>query len=225
MNRSKRALLIVGSPKQERSTSYALLSYLEKYLNKHGIETETSFVLKLLHESDGIDRIIASINNSDFVILAAPLYVDLLPAPVILMMEKIAGKRTSTSEHQPMFIAIINSGFPEAHQNRLAIEFCKMFAKKVGFLWGGGLPFGGGAAINGESLEQAGSRARFARPAMELLAKSLADGMGVPDKAVELISKPIIPKFLYARVANRSWVSQAKEYGMHKQLDARPYLE
>lgn len=225
MKDPKRALLLVGSPKQERSTSYSLLSYLDKHLKEHGIETKTDFVIRILHEADGIDRTVASITDSDFVILAAPLYVDLLPAPVIKMMEKIAEKRTSASEHQPLLIAIINSGFPESHQNKIAIEFCNMFANKVGFRWGGGLPFGGGAAINGEPLEQAGPRARFARPAMEILAKSLADGNGVPEKAIELISKPIIPKMLYARVANSSWVAQAREYGAHKQLDATPYLE
>ncbi len=224
MSPIKQILLLVGSPKFERSTSYQLLRYLEKHLNAKGVETRMEFVLRGLHDETLLDGLLSAIDQSDAVVLASPLYVDSLPAPVLRLMTAIVNHRTVQSP-QPLFAAIMNCGFPEHNHNRFAISICRNFAEEAYLQWIGALSVGGGGAINGEPLEEIGNRSRFVRPALELMADALARGDPVPERAMELAAKLVIPIRLYVMMAKRNWNAQAKANGVQKQLDARPYLE
>ena len=85
------------------------------------------------------------------------------------------------------------------------------------------MPFGGGQAIDGTKLDEAGGRARHARPALDILSKALVLREMVPNDAIERISKPIIPKRLYVMGGKRRWNARAKRNGVFDQLANRPY--
>ena len=55
-----------------------------------------------------------------------------------------------------LFTAIANCGFPEALHNTTALAICEVFARQAGFEWAGSLSLGGGEAVNGQPLVQAG---------------------------------------------------------------------
>ena len=157
--------------------------------------------------------------------LAAPFYVDCLPAPVIRVMELIVNHRQKqTRTKKPPFVAIINSGFPEPDQNLLALDICRVFARDADFEWVGGLPLGGGASIGGADLDAVGGRARHARPALSIMAKALSNGDDVPQEAIVKIRKAIIPRRLYIMVSHKGWNQVAKRNGVSDQLARRPYL-
>ena len=120
-------------------------------------------------------------------------------------------------------LAILNSGFPEAHQNVTALAICRQFAIETWFEWTGGLALGGGAAINGRSLRDAGDMARQARESLELTAAALAAGERVPQQAVDLMAKPLMPAGLYTHTATLGWRRQAHRLG--SDLEARPFEE
>jgi len=220
----RNALLLVGSPRVKGSTSHSLLSYLKSQLSKRGFSVDLMMVHSSLRSQEKITKMLDAMNNAEVIVLAAPLYVDCLPAPVIETMELFAKyRKQQKSSIQSSFAAIVNSGFPEAHHNNLALEICREFANEVNMEWIGGLPFGGGQSIDGASLEKAGMRARHVRPALDSLATALSDKAPVPIEAIERISKPVIAKSLYVRFGKMRWHKIAKKNGVRDKLENRPY--
>jgi hypothetical protein len=82
---------------------------------------------------------------------------------------------------------------------------------------------GGGEAIAGKPLEKACGLVRNDKRSLQLSAKFLAEGGAIPDEAMELIAKPLIPSWLYRWFGERGWKRQAKRYGTRKKRMARPF--
>jgi len=127
-------------------------------------------------------------------------------------MELIA-KHRKTTENPPKqrLLAISNCGFPEAHHNDTALAICRRFALESGIEWAGGLALGGGEAIHGRSLNDAGGMVRKVKKSLDLTAATLAEGKSVPEEAVKLMSKPFIPTWMYILFGGMRWKKQAKK--------------
>jgi hypothetical protein len=132
-------------------------------------------------------------------------------------------EKGKTQLDKKSFVAISNSGFPEARHNNTALAVCRIFAKQVGFKWAGGLAVGGGGMIGGLPLSEMGGQVRNQVKALEIAADALALSEPIPDKAVTLISKLGFPKWLYTWSGNRGWKSQAKEFIKTKSIYNQPY--
>ena len=61
------------------------------------------------------------------------------------------------------------------------------------------------------------------RAALDLAAKALAEGQGIPREAQELLAKPVIPYWLYRLLGDWGWKQASKGFGARKLLQARPY--
>lgn len=220
----KRALLIVGSPKPNKSTSEQLGKYILDRIKNKNIETD---IIRLNNLSKiEWDKLTESVNNCDILIFSSPLYVDSLPASVIKVMEVIAERRKERGlTKKQVMMAISNSGFPEAFQNHPALGIYKCFAKEAGFDWAGGLAIGGGGVIAGKPLEKMGGMVKNIIKSLNLTADALLLGKAVPEEAVKLIKKPMMPNWLYFLGGNFGWKLQAKKFGVHKKLDQRPFEE
>lgn len=219
----KRAVLLVGSPRTKKSTSASLGGYLFEQLAERGVEIETIQLYTSINSPERIKNMFSAIDAADLVVLAFPLYVDSLPAPVISALEKI-------SEHRKLnripirFAAISNCGFPEAKHTDTALAICTEFARQNGFSWMGGLALGGGEGlVHGTPLKDLDGRVIPIKQALELSAASLADGQPIPQSARDLMAKPIIPNWLYKMFGGFGWKQSAKQYGVQKQLSAKPY--
>jgi hypothetical protein len=154
---------------------------------------------------------VAQASRSDLLILAFPLFADSLPAAVIAALEILSDNSRKTVSPKPQrLVAIVNNGFPEAWQNAIAVQICKRFADESGLVWSGGFSLGGGGAINGTPLDRAGARARNARKALDMAAEDLLEEGAVSKRAIDLMAKPSIPKWLYLWMSNRGWKQQAK---------------
>ena len=219
----QRALLLVGSPRLEKSSSSSLGTYLFEQLQQQGVETETISLYKAINTAARMDALRDGIDRADLVVLAFPLYVDTLPAPVISVLETFVAHCRQKSK-RTRFTAIVNCGFPEASQNTNAIAVCAEFARSAGFEWMGGLPLGAGEGmVRAQSLRQLGGQGRTLRQALESAAEELADGQPVSDKSRELLAKPIMPVWLYKLGGTIGWVMKARKNGTQKLLKARPY--
>ncbi|HKI53493.1 MAG TPA: NAD(P)H-dependent oxidoreductase [Anaerolineales bacterium] len=138
----KSAVLLVGSPRTRKSTSASLGGYLFEQLKERGVETQTIQIYTTINSQVRMDEMYKAIDDADLVLLAFPLYVDSLPAPVIATLEKIAAHRKGSNK--PIrFAAIANCGFPEAHHNDTALAICSEFARQNNFAWMGSLALGG----------------------------------------------------------------------------------
>jgi len=216
----RRAVLLVGSPRMRKSTSASLGTYLFEQLKSRGVETEVIQVYTSINSPAKTQAMLDAVNNADLTVLAFPLYVDSLPAPVIEALEKIAAHRNS---HPSRFAAIANCGFPEARHNDTALAICAEFARQTGFDWLGSLALGGGEGlVHGVPLNEMDGRAIPIKKSLELAAESLAMGLPISRSAQDLLARPIIPNWMYKLFGGFGWKQTAKQYGV-KDLAARPY--
>jgi hypothetical protein len=225
MNGTKRALLLVGSPRGLASTSESLGTYLLRKLEEHGFETKKTYAAVCVSSDRNREILLNLVDGSDLLILAFPLYVDSLPSQLVATLELIADhKKRENPTMSQRVVAIVNSGFPEAKQNDTALAICHRFAEEAGIDWAGGLALGGGQMIAGKPLSEVGGAFRNVMKALDLTAAAIAEDEPVPKKAVGLMAKPVIPSWLYVWLANRGWNRQIKEYGTRPRLYDRPYL-
>jgi multimeric flavodoxin WrbA len=225
MSNIKKALLLVGSPKGEKSTSASLGNYLLSKLRELGAEIEKAYIYRLVNREEKINELYAMVESADLIIISFPLYVDSLPAPVIKAMELLDEERARLSETKAKaFIAISNCGFPESEQIQVALDICEMFAKAAGFIWKGGIAFGGGGAIHGIPLEKRGGIIRNLTKGLELAAELLNEGKDLSVEALKLIADPLIPKGMYKTMGNLGWHFQARKFKARKRLKDQPYL-
>jgi multimeric flavodoxin WrbA len=222
---TRRALLLVGSPRGKTSTSQALGSYLLEQLASQGIQTETIRLYSVMKSDFQMDKLFEAVNAADIITLAFPLYVDGLPGPVVGILEKIAEhRRENIPSHSQRFSAIVNCGFPESAHNNTALAICQNFARLAGFEWAGGLSLGGGeGVVHGRSLHELDGRAIPLKKSLELAAQALAAGKSIPHEAIALMAKPVVSPWLYWLMGGFGWKHEAKSYGVQNQLKQRPY--
>ena len=229
---ARRALLIVGSPKtHEPSTSSVLGSFVMDRLQKRGWEPESLTLRASLSRPEGESELLAAVERAGLILLVFPLYVDALPYLVTRALAVIAAHRQENRETRQRLVAIVNSGFPETHQNSLALAICREFAAQSGFAWAGGLAFGGGGMIGNQPLTDAnrtGPPVRHIIAALERTAASLAEGLPVPAEAVGMIAKNRISfglwRRLYMWMAAWSFKKLAAKNGISKdKMLAQPY--
>jgi multimeric flavodoxin WrbA len=235
-NSPRRALLIVGSPKtQSPSTSSALGSYLLERLGDRGWETESLTLRASLSREEGEAELLASIDRAGLILLVSPLYADALPFLVTKALAVIAGHRRAAADPPPQrLMAIVNCGFPEPHQNSLALAICQEFAAQSGIAWTGGLALGAGGVIGGQPLnmtKRSGPPAKHVIRALDLAAAALAEGSPVPAQAVRLMAKnpfPFMPfalwRWIYLRFGGKGFEREAARNGVSRErLLDQPY--
>ena len=224
---ARRAVLLVGSPRTKKSTSASLGGYLFSQLAARGLQTETIQVYTAFSSPARTAQALEKLDAADLVVLAFPLYVDSLPAPVIAALEKVAAQRAAHPDGRSAvqrFAAIANCGFPEASHNAIALAICSQFARQSGFAWAGGLALGGGEGlVHGAPLETLDGRAIPLKKSLEMAAEALASGEPIPPAAGELLAKPVIPAWIYRLLGGYGWKQQAKRYGVQRQMKRRPY--
>ena len=224
MASKKRVLLLIGSAKQNPSTSESLGAYLLDQLRLKGSETGTLFIHKSLRSAKGREGLLRATRQADIVVIAFPLYVDSLPYVVIRAMELIAEDRQAKKDlREQRLLCIVNSGFPEAQQNDTARAICRQFAREAGFQWAGGLALGAGQAIGGRPLHTVQGMARNVIEALDLTADALVMGKPVPREAVQRMATPLMPNWLYIWFGTIGWKWRAKKHGVYRKLNDRPY--
>jgi hypothetical protein len=235
-NSPRRVLLIVGSPKAGLpSTSSVLGSHLLERLGDRGWETESLTLRASLSREEGEAALLASIDRAGLILLAFPLYADALPFLVTKVLAVIAAHRRAAAPPPPQrLVAIVNSGFPETHQNSVALAICQEFGAQSGMAWDGGLALGGGGVIGGQPLtvtKRSGLPVKHVIRALDLTAVALAEGRPVPAQAVRLMAKNPVPfmpfalwRWIYIRLGGKGFEQEAARNGVGRdRLLDQPY--
>ena len=147
---ASRALLIVGSPKTKSpSTSGVLGEELLGRLAVAGWQTESLTLKPSTFREAGQTEFLAAVDRADLILLAFPLYIDVLAYLPTKALEVIAEhRRTAGDGARPQgLFGLANNGFPEAHQNNLALAILRRFAARSGMTWLGGMALGAGEGI------------------------------------------------------------------------------
>ena len=239
LDRSPRALLIVGSPKvSSPSTSAVLGDHLLERMAQQGWETATLTLRRSLLKENGQTELFEAVEEADLILLVFPLYIDSLPFLMMKALELIAGQFKERPENASKgFAAIVNNGFPEAYQNALAVAICRRFAVDTGMTWLGGLAMGAGEALfRGQPFEKSNRGTPpvdHVKQALDLAGDILASGRPLPVEAIKLIKKtpiPMIPfrlwRWLFIQSANKHWRRGAAEHQVQAEtMRAQPYAE
>jgi hypothetical protein len=217
----------VGSPRRSRSTSLVLGCHLLERWQACGIGTAIRNLREDMAGEEGRAGLLAAAREADLLVLASPVYVDSLPAHVISALELLAavheGGPAPPAGRRARLLAVCNSGFPEAEHCAVALDICRRFAQEAGLHWSGGLALGGGGIIDGQPLEARGFLTRRLRRGLDLTADALAAGEDVPDEAVQLLARPLLPPSLFRFVATRNFRAAARKSGVLGRLADRPY--
>ena len=188
----KRALLFLGSPRPH-GNSESLAEAFGACLYGRGWETSKRRAITALGSPSEMQALVQDVWTADLVVLSSPLYADGVPSVVLRVFEEIIAARPGGAERpsgqRPGMIVIFNCGFPEAHQNTVALEICRLFAREAGFHWSGGMSMGMGEILGGRSLEQAGRKVRPVLEALNLAALALTQGSDIPEEAVKLMAR------------------------------------
>jgi hypothetical protein len=218
-----RALLLVGSPKPGKSASRTFAEAVGTRLEALGLDARIERITPTLGDEARLGELIAAIAESDLVVLAFPVYWDSLPAPVLGVLEAWATAAADGSiRPAPRRLAVLTQcGFPEASHCQVAVDICRLFAKKNGVAWSGALAFGMGGAIEGGSVEQSPLRPRLS--ALDEAVASLAVGEAIPDSSRESFARPLAPAWMYPLLGTWLWSRQAKKRGCTEPLTLKRY--
>ena len=228
MSQDKRALLLVGSPRCEKSNSEAIGTYLMELLGEKGVAWDRAYIYRLARTADGREKLLNDVNRADILVFASPLYIDSIPSFTIKAMELINEQRRSmeSPKEQTLFV-IVNNGFPEPAHNQTALDIYRRFALESGIEWAGGARIGWGTAVDGRPLDSVGGMVRNLKKGLQLAAEALAGNIQVSKEAEELMSKPFMPLFLAKLMTSVAggvgWNSQARKNGVKQRMYDKPY--
>ncbi len=223
MNR-KRSLLLVGSPKNQNSTSYSIGNYILEHLSAEKYDKETICIYEAIKKEETAKSILEAVNNSDLIILSFPLYFDTLPAGAIKALEFIANSKTVTSPNKQQKLLIIsNSGYPEKEQNDVALKTCEIFAKKCGMEIIGSFAVGSGTVINGKKLEEVGFLTKGLRKALMVIAEAISEGKKVPQDVMTKKTKLLLTNWGYVRLMHFMFLLFYKQNKVLGKVKRQPY--
>lgn len=218
------AALVVGSAKTRgTSASESMARALAARLEAQGVTSTLYAATDFLHDAKAKTSAQA-VAAADLFVLVTPLYVDALPALATHALECVARARAGAAT-PARFAAIINCGFPEPEHNRTALRIARHFAASARYDWAGGLPLGGGGALDpAVPLDAQHGPAEHVKNALDLAAPCLARGDAIPPAAIERMAASPMPDALYRLVGDMGWRYQAHKNGLAQAaLRARPF--
>ncbi len=192
-------LYINGSPKLTNSNS-------NYFLNKLSHKDKIKFVYK-----DRFSEILKNIKKDDTIILAFPLYVDGPPNKIIELFEYIKNNKINIKNKK--IYTIINCGFWEAKQNRVAALIVQNFANNNGARYMGSFNIGAGEVIG--KCDKKKIYRLVSIPFLIKIRKFKVRINKSKKVALETTIRPMT-KRLYVYLANCSWKKKMINNGCYK---------
>ena len=201
-------VMVNGSPKVKETVSGYLLSELKTNLGESIVVTEYR-----LTRTNDTTALYQDILSCDAVLFAFPVYVDAIPSHLLRFLTELE-QFLHGGPCQAMVYAIVNCGFIEAKQTRLAIRMMECWCHRAGLRWGRALGVGGGEMIAGLSSIPLGAGPKTSLGhSMDEYIQSLRTLSG----GETLFASPNFPRFAFQMAGNHMWNSAAKSHGLTKQ--------
>lgn len=221
----RRATIFVGSARPKGSSSSESLGRaLAAGLEKAGVATTLVHAVSFIKAGRAAEKALSTMLAAELLVIAAPLYVDTLPALTTHALERLAECLPNASYPLRTVVGVLNCGFPEAAHNRTAMAILRNFTQQAGLLWAGGLAMGAGEILHGKPLTKARLLLRPQRRALALAARDLAAGRPLSPEASKEMARPLVPSSLFRWLGAARWLWQARRHGLGwRQLVARPF--
>ena len=135
--------LINGSPKIKDSASDCVLQELKVFLEQQdNIIFEHHFRKPQLSTEEMKDLV-----ECVALVFAFPLYVDGIPSHLLNCLAELESFLLTLNKKEIKVYSLVNCGFYEGHQNKLAIEIMENWCIKSGLKWGQGVGIGAGGML------------------------------------------------------------------------------
>ncbi len=198
-----RIVLIDGSPKVNNSTSGVLLEDLKGYWSEDAELVNFGF-----HSASISKESIEELSKADAWVFAYPLYIDGIPGHLLSCLIQL--EEAHIQNRQIHIYGIVNCGFYEGIQAKLALRLLQNWSIKAGFIWSGGIGVGGGGGLAMMPKVEPGHGPKA--PIDKALATFLEI---ILQKKVQenMYVSVAFPRFLYKMGAQISWRQMIKANG------------
>ncbi len=220
----KSILILIGSPRLERSTSHSLADYVLTGLHQRGWKTDLIFSHNVFGSPQDLKELKERIRDVEIIGLSFPLYVDGIPGPMVKVLSSLCKSKNDMGVNQDQKVfSMVNSGFPEPVHSFVAVEMCKQFSKELNASFLGGLTFGAGPIVQGRPIEKIKKRSSRLVKTLDETIIGLDEKGCIPDEAKKLVTKPIFPKRLYLFLGKKVLINRARKNNV-KDLYEKPDL-
>lgn len=204
---SQNILILIGSPKGQKSTSNTISNYLEKELQTAHVNFTKYFLLK---EMRSPEHLMTHLIAADTILLIYPVYENSVPSTVLQFFQEALKNKEHLSPKGKKFFAISLAGFCDVNAPKSSLTTCKLFAQTMSFDDLGSIGITPSTLIEGEGL---GKIYANLSSSLKLLANSLAQNQLLPQEIYNLNEKALLPAPLYRVLGNIVQRKPAKTLG------------
>lgn len=197
-------LMLCGSPHNDGGNSTYLLNALKAKLNEEGE------IYNLMHSPEISEAaFLRALKNEENIVFSFPLYADSLPAYFLAFLKKLKASADGITSQSRVYV-IINNGFYDDVQNRIAIKIMWEWCDKCGLLKGCALAVGAGGMIHAAPLGK-GPLAK-----VDTALDKFAEDIKNRRSGDTVFVKPSFPRFLYTLMGNMSFTVAGKKNCLRK---------
>ena len=198
-------ILLNGSLKGKKGNGYYLLQRLKECEPGECAEKSISQALK---DSDGF---VKELEGADALVIAAPLYVDGLPAQVLRLMEELYEHHAHRAKGLRVYV-LSNLGFYESAQILPLMNTVRNWCARMGVVYGGGAAVGAGgmmSAFRGIPLGKGPNKALG--EGLSKLACAIREGRELGNL---FLQPSLVPRFAYKFAAHRMFKGAGRRNGV-----------
>ena len=200
-------LLVVLSPRRQ-GTSTLLANLLKQELG------EAEGVWNLPDITKEWSSFLQAAETADTWIFTVPCYVNAIPGDALKVLELLQKEQLQGGKY---VYAIAQGGMPYAHTHHCCLGNIKLFAQAMQQQWMGGLIIGGGAIVNGESLDRL-PNAKQVKRCLQTMTACIRQHAAIPSQLIQKAEMKI-PAFIARMLSlkmNYTIHKQQKKIGTHR---------
>lgn len=198
---------INGSSKTKDSASGCILNDLKPFLKDNTISEYKFNKKKVTLEQ------MEELAKCDVLVFAFPLYVDGIPSHLLNCLIQLEKFFTQIEQKEIIVYCLVNCGFYEGHQNKLAIEMMESWCKKSGVKWGQGIGIGaGGMIISLKNVTIGHGPKKNLGKAFKMLSNNILKGTSEGN----IFITANFPRILYKLAAEMGWRHLIKANGLKR---------
>ena len=197
--------IINGSPRKGNGSSSCLISELTKLFNDD-VKVKQYYISNFMKDKHLLNEIL----SYDKIIFVSPLYADCLPSTMLEFMATFEDFIKDKNNIKIDMYGLINCGFLEGTQNKIALNILKNYSRRIKFNWRFGVGIGGGEFM--KSSKDMPINCRMKKPvynAFLALKEDIENNSN--DQVDNILTNAKMPKFIFKFAGNAGWKSMAKK--------------
>lgn len=198
---------ISGSPKVKDSASDYILQELRVFLQGESNSISEWRLRKPQLSTEEMKQL----PECDAIVLAFPLYVDGIPSHLLNCLIQLENYLPTVKEKDICVYCLVNCGFYEGHQNKIALEMMENWCLRAGVKWGQGIGIGAGGMLTATKNVPIGYGPK---KNLGKALKQLADNISKCASEENMYITANFPRILYKFSAEMGWKQMVKANGL-----------